>query len=557
MNKHIIPILISVLTLMLATSSIPVAAVSITETFLIVDVNYRSQSELVYLTKGYDVWQVDPQQQTVRLMIDQTQYRLLAGHGYQISIAAEETRLVNQPLQALPGQLEGIDGYPCYRTVEETYLAAEALAAAHPDLARWEKIGESWEKTTPGGAIGYDLKVLVLSNQTILQEKPKILISSGIHARELAPVELNTRLAEYLLANYGQDADITWLLDYHEIHLLLIANPDGRKQAEIGPSMWRKNTNGNYCGLTSSNRGADLNRNFPFHWGDAGTNPCDYNYQGPAALSEPESQALKAYELALFPDQRGPNDNDPAPDNTTGIFIDLHSYGELVLWPYGFDFTSTAPNHTQLQTLGRKLAYFNDYSPKQASALYPATGATDDDAYGTLGIAAYTIEMGTTFFQDCTTFENFIYPDNLQTLLYAAKLARTPYQTPAGPDAISLSVPGGQLAFNQPFELSAIISDTRYKSDGSTEPTQIIQAARFSIDTPPWDEDALLLPLVATDGLFEEKVEPVSAMVLPIGLSGGRHTLYVQGQDANGNWGAVSAVFFDLSYGIYLPMMAR
>jgi hypothetical protein len=35
------------------------------------------------------------------------------------------------------------------------------------------------------------------------------------------------------------DPNITWLLDHHEIHLLLHANPDGRKQAESG-KYWRK-----------------------------------------------------------------------------------------------------------------------------------------------------------------------------------------------------------------------------------------------------------------------------------------------------------------------------
>ena len=64
-----------------------------------------------------------------------------------------------------------------------------------------------------------------------------------------------------------------------------------------------------------------------------------------------------------FENQRGPNDSDPAPSNTSGLFIDLHSYGGDVLWPYGFDWCSIAPNNLQLQTLGRKLAYFNDYAP--------------------------------------------------------------------------------------------------------------------------------------------------------------------------------------------------
>ena len=44
---------------------------------------------------------------------------------------------------------------------------------------------------------------------------------------------------------------------------------------------------------------------------------------------------------SIFPDQRGPNLTDPAPADATGVYLDLHSYGQLVLWPWGF--TSTAP----------------------------------------------------------------------------------------------------------------------------------------------------------------------------------------------------------------------
>ena len=52
-------------------------------------------------------------------------------------------------------------------------------------------------------------------------------------------------------------------------------------------------------------------------------------------------------------------------------------------------------------------------------------------------MASYTFELGTSFFQDCSTFENTILPDNLQALIYAAKVPRTPYMTPAGPDALT------------------------------------------------------------------------------------------------------------------------
>ena len=65
-----------------------------------------------------------------------------------------------------------------------------------------------------------------------------------------------------------------------------------------------------------------------------------------------------------------------------------------------------APNGPALQTLGRKFAYFNNYTPEQAIGLYPTDGTTDDFGYGDLGVASYTFELGTAFFQDCSTFEN-------------------------------------------------------------------------------------------------------------------------------------------------------
>ena len=120
----------------------------------------------------------------------------------------------------------------------------------------------------------------------------------------------------------------------------------------------------------------------------------------------------------------------------------MHSFSELVLWPWGFG-SQLAPNSTALQTLGRRFAWFNDYYPEQSIGLYPTDGTTDDFAYGELGLAAYTFELGTSFFQDCGTFENTILPDNLQALLYAAKTSRTPYITPAGPDTLAVSLTEG------------------------------------------------------------------------------------------------------------------
>ena len=154
--------------------------------------------------------------------------------------------------------------------------------------------------------------------------------------------------------------DITALIDHHEIHLILVTNPDGRKKAEQG-ILWRKNTNNNFCRNLNS-RGVDLNRNFPYKWvrlymcvqfkpllqlklshflnqfhslylllkggTGASTNQCDQTYQGPSAKSEPETNIVLNYMKTIFPtNQKGPEPNDPSPDDATGVAIDVHSYG--------------------------------------------------------------------------------------------------------------------------------------------------------------------------------------------------------------------------------------
>ncbi|HSJ53824.1 MAG TPA: M14 family metallopeptidase, partial [Anaerolineae bacterium] len=446
---------------------------------------------------------------------------------------------------SLAAGLESIPSYPCYRTVEETFASAQALVAAHPDLAAWIDVGNSWQKTVNQG--GYDMLVLKLTNSAIAGPKPKLFLTGAIHAREYATAELVTRFGEYLVNSYGIDADATWILDHHEVHLMLQTNPDGRKKAETGLS-WRKNTNNNYCANTN-NRGADLNRNFAFEWaccGGSSAYPCDATYHGPSAGSEPETQTVQAYLDSIFADQRGPNLTDPAPGDATGVYIDVHSYGRLVLWPWGFT-SSTAPNATALRTLGRKYAYFNSHTPQQSYALYATDGTTDDHAYGELGVAAYCFEVGTAFFQSCSYFESTLLPANLPALIYAAKVVRTPYMTPAGPDALSLALSSGEVPAGTPVTLNATINDTRYNNTNGTEPVQNIAAAEWYVDVPPWVSGATAHAMTASDGSFNTAAEAVTATVDTTGLSTGKHLLFVRGQDASGNWGAFSAIFLTIA----------
>jgi hypothetical protein len=524
----------------------------------VVRATYSDPQMVRELASRLEPWEVHPEGGYLIAEVDRELYLWMQSIGFGVEVDAALTSQIQQPAAWLPNQTNGIPGYPCYRTVEETYAGAQAIAASYPNLASWLDIGDSWEKTNPGGDQGYDLYILRLTNSQIPGPKPGLFVMSGLHAREYAPAELNTRFAEYLVQNYRVDPDVTWLLDYNVIHLLLQSNPDGRKKAESGLS-WRKNTDDLYCSNKNA-LGVDLNRNFAFQWGccnGSSSSPCNEVYRGPAASSEPETQAIQNYVRAHFPDQRLDSLGAPAPADAEGIFLDLHSYSQLVLWPWGFT-SQDAPNGSALQTLGRKFSYFNGYTPQQADQLYPTDGTSDDFAYGELGLASYTFEVGTSFFQDCNTFENQIMPTNLPALLYAARSARRPYQTPAGPDALNLLITPNLARPGTPLQLSATIDDTRYSSLGGAEPTHNIAAAEYSLDTPPWlvTPPATTHSFLPSDGSFDEKSETVVTYINTTGFSQGQYIVFVRGQDAAGNWGPPSALFFTIiDPDIHLPVI--
>ncbi|MBQ0930578.1 hypothetical protein KAK07_17675 [Ideonella sp. 4Y16] len=441
---------------------------------------------------------------------------------------------------------EAIPGYSCYETVEETQTAAQALVSARPTLASYNVIGSSWEKAN--GLGGYDLKVLKLTNSAIGGDKPKLFVNSAIHAREYVTAPTALALAQQLVNGYGTDPEATWILDHHEVHLLLHTNPDGRKKAETG-LLWRKNTNRNYCGANSNSRGADLNRNFTFNWNitngqGSSSSACADTYRGPSAGSEPEIQAVQAYVRSLWPDRRGTGVGDAAPRDTSGIHIDLHSYGQLVLWPWGSTATLSG-NATDLQTLGRRFAYLNGHFPEQSIGLYPTDGTSDGISYGELGVAAYTFEMGTTFFQGCGSYPA-IKAGNLAALMYAAKVVRAPYLLPSGPDALSLGLSANNVTPGTPVTLRATIDATRFSNANGKQATPRISAATAYVDVPPWAPGATGLPMAATDGAFGGKTEAVQVSLPTAGLSPGRHLVWVAGTNAKGRTGPVSAVFLDI-----------
>lgn len=473
--------------------------------------------------------------------------------GIDWTVDASSTQAFHALLAESDAGLRSIPGFACYRTVEETVDAIDALVAAHPGLASVIEIGESWRRTqTPDE--GYPLRVLRLRNPAIPGTKPVFFAMSSIHAREYTPAELMMRFAEQLIDGYGVDADSTWLLDHNEFHLLIHANPDGRKRAEQ-QVLWRKNENLDFCPEGNTNptsnfhAGIDLNRNFPWGWASTpnGSSPlaCSAVFRGPGAASEPETQAVRDHVMSVFPDTRPGNSGSlttPADETTQGLFFDMHSHSGLVLWPWGVNDTPTG-NAVAFERLGRRFAWFNGYVPQPSIDLYPTDGTTVDFAYGELGIPAFTFELGVQFFEDCTNFESTILPDNLAALRYAARTLHAPYLLSAGPDAYDVTVDTAHVPAHERVEITAVVDNTRYSEPFGAGAHDEIAGALLFVDQLPWDEEAIGLPMAPTDGAFDSPTETVRVTLDTGSLALGRHLLVVQGYDAVGDYGPPSAQF--------------
>ncbi|BCT92899.1 hypothetical protein LYSHEL_19230 [Lysobacter helvus] len=453
-----------------------------------------------------------------------------------------------------------IPQFACYRTVEETYSTMDELVALRPTMARVVDIGPTWTWQKTGGTGGHRMRVLRINNSATdaaLPNKPNMVVLAAIHAREYTTAELTTRFAEWLVRDYGIDPDATWLVDNFRFHFILQANPDGRKKAESGLS-WRKNTDTDNGTCSANSYGVDLNRNFTWAFGQvpdgSSGDACDATYRGPAAASEIETVNLMRYILGtrgtngeftggVLPDQR--TDSGTAPANYRGLFLDIHSFSQLVLWPWA-NTSTAAPNGPALRTMGRRLAYFNGYAPKQWIGLYPADGTNTDTVYGSTGAPSYTIELGQEFFEDCTTFETSTYPKNIDALKYAARSLFSPYTLPGGPDTTEIAVSAPTVPRGKAIAVSAWVDDARFNQNNGAEPVQNIASVRAYLDTPPWATSPNAFVMAANDGAFNSSRE-LATVTIPTGaLRAGRHIVYVTGTDANGSPGTPRAVLFNI-----------
>ena len=240
------------------------------------DIYFQKKSQGFQLAKTLDVWNVNSDKKYITALISEAERHRLSS-TYRIVKNKKESqeyfRITQQSLEVAQeaGVLshlfaDRIPRYECYRTVEKTFSDLEALTKEYPDLVSMHQIGASW-KREKSFFEGYNLRAFVVTDHRVQGPKAKLFIEAAIHARELATAETAARLVETLVSEYKKSPELRYLLKTHEVHVIPVSNPDGRKIAEQ-IKLKRKNVNNSNGGAKCGelNAGIDLNRNFGSGW---------------------------------------------------------------------------------------------------------------------------------------------------------------------------------------------------------------------------------------------------------------------------------------------------
>jgi hypothetical protein len=202
-----------------------------------------------------------------------------------------------------------------YSDLNGVLLRMQEIAAAHPEIARYVDITETYH--APPTVEGRHLFALKISdNVAVDEDEPAVLIVAAHHAREISTPEIGLQAASRLTAGYGTDPRITAAVDGHEIWIAPVWNPDGYDFVFTAQNMWRKNRR-----PFANGTGVDQNRNYPQGWTAScagSTSASSDTYKGPSAASEAETQTMMIWSQA----------------ERFAKVIDYHSSGREVLYGY-------------------------------------------------------------------------------------------------------------------------------------------------------------------------------------------------------------------------------
>lgn len=293
----------------------------------------------------------------------------------------DRTRPPAHPPGARGGNPHDESWFEAYKQLPQIEAYLGALAGARPDLAFVSDVG--------GTIQGRDIYSITITGPdqpgNAASDRPVILWHGGQHAREWISPMTVTYLASRLVGDYDTDPVVRGLVDSVRFVIVPVSNPDGYLYTWAGERYWRKNRRP----VGFGDFGVDLNRNWGYEWGGAGSSgdPSSDVYHGASAFSEPETQTLRDLAFSYGSD--------------LVAHIDYHSYSQLILWPFGYaeGVQTPEPDRTFFDTLATDLSglILSEsgvfYDPIQSWELYAAAGASCDWFYGALDAKSICIEL--------------------------------------------------------------------------------------------------------------------------------------------------------------------
>ncbi|XP_069720378.1 carboxypeptidase A1-like [Phaenicophaeus curvirostris] len=290
----------------------------------------------------------------------------------QALVDHEKMEMLRRSRSHLPLSTSTFD-YSSYHTLDEIYAFMDLLVAENPNLVSKLEIGRSTENRP----------IYVLKFSKGGTNRAAIWIDTGIHSREWVTQASGVWFAKKIVQDHENDTELASILDEMDIYLEIVTNPDGFAYTQTQNRMWRKTrskSSGSLC------VGVDPNRNWDAGFGGSGAskNPCSETYHGPYANSEPEVKAI-----VDFVKNHG----------NIKAFISIHSYSQLLLYPYGYTNTPV-PDQEELHEISEKAvaALSSLYGTKYKygsifTTIYQASGGTIDWTYNQGIKYSFTFEL--------------------------------------------------------------------------------------------------------------------------------------------------------------------
>jgi hypothetical protein len=392
----------------------------------------------------------------VDMVLDQAQAAHLKGKGVDLKL----TRVKGGKTVRQFAAEQAANGFNVWRSYDEPGGIRDqlyAVARNNPQLVKLEVIGHTGQ-----GREIIAVKLTQGAKGTPDGQRPAVLYSSTQHAREWISTEVNRRLMNHYIDRWrANDREVRKLFQSTELWFILVSNPDGYQYTFEHERLWRKNLRDNNGDrMTQVGDGVDPNRNFPNHWGydEEGSSSIQSSdtYRGPAAGSEPETQAM----VGLL-DRIG-----------FAFQVNWHSAGQWLLYAEGWQTSTPTADDPIYYAMSGNLddPAIPDFHPGLSSdVLYVTNGEVTDYAHGVAGTLAWTPELS----EGCDGC-GFVFPDDdalvqdefLRNLPFAQSVANSAVD-PANPktvtgittkpfyidseDPYKRSNPGTQLSFTQSY----------------------------------------------------------------------------------------------------------